>query len=424
MTPTLVLTLSVSLLLLFPSTLARPVAPLSGEIFGPEKKITPGDPVLGDQFGSNLAISGNTAVVTAAIGNSLSVHPSGLVYVFVRGENGWVQQQRLTVPEPETQNSSFGFGLAIDGDTIVAGDLNAVSGGALTGAAYVFQRQGTVWSLQQKLIPDQGGPSAQFSSYGQTIAIRGDTIIIGAPLYSGASPAAGAAFVYVRSGGTWTQTQKLTANDLAAEAVMGVSVAISGDTAVFGAVGDSINGRNSGAAYVFTRQNGVWSQQQKLKAHDPSENALFGQSVSASGDIIVVGAPGDIVGSHTFGGAYIFRRGSAGWTNEKKLLSRDSDAVDGYGWAVAVDGNTIVVGHFGDQDVAIVGGAAYVYQLNGNSGWSMKQKLIASDTAQFHNFGFRVAISGDTILIGAHGDDRGGGAFDDFGAAYIYEALP
>lgn len=423
MTPTLVLTLSVSLLFLFPSTFAKPVAPLAGEVFGPEIKITPDDPVMGDQFGSNLAISGDTAAVTAAIGNSLSIHKGGLVYVFVRGESGWVQQQKLS-GEPETQNSSFGVGLAIDGDTIVVGDQNVVSGGALTGAAYVFQRQGTVWSLQQKLIPDQGGPDAEFSSFGQVIAIQDDTIIVGAPLYNTASNFAGAAFVYVRSGGTWTQTQKLTANDMAAEAVMGVSVAISGDTAVFGAVGDSINGRNSGAAYVFTRQNGVWSQQQKLKAHDPSENALFGQSVSASGDIIVVGAPGDIVGNHTVGGAYIFRRGNTGWTNEKKLLSRDSDAVDGYGWAVAVDGNTIVVGHFGDQDVAIVGGAAYVYQLNGNAGWSLKQKLIASDTAQFHNFGFRVAIDGDTILIGAHGDDRGGGAFDDFGAAYIYEALP
>ncbi|HKV33406.1 MAG TPA: FG-GAP repeat protein [Pyrinomonadaceae bacterium] len=423
MTPTFVLTLSVSLLLLFPSTFAKQVTPLAGEVFGPEIKITPDDPVMGDQFGSNLAISGDTAVVTAAIGNSLSIHKGGLVYVFVRGENGWVQQQKLS-GEPETQNSSFGVGLAIDGDTIVVGDQNVVSGGALTGAAYVFQRQGTVWSLQQKLIPDQGGPDAEFSSFGQAIAIQGDTIIVGAPLYNTASNFAGAAFVYVRSGDTWTQTQKLTANDVAAEAVMGVSVAISGDTAVFGAVGDSINGRNSGAAYVFTRQNGLWSQQQKLKAHDPSENALFGQSVSASGDIIVVGAPGDIVGNHTVGAAYIFRRGNAGWTNEKKLLSRDSDAVDGYGWTVAVDGNTIVVGHFGDQDVAIVGGAAYVYQLNGNSGWSLKQKLIASDTAQFHNFGFRVAISGETILIGAHGDDRGGGAFDDFGAAYIYEALP
>ena len=421
MTPTFVLTLSVSLLLLFPSTFAKP--PLGGEVFGPEIKITPGDPVMGDQFGSNLAISGDTAAVTAAIGNSFSIHKGGLVYVFVRGESGWVQQQKLS-GEPETQNSSFGVGLAIDGDTIVVGDQNVVSGGALTGAAYVFQRQGTVWSLQQKLIPDQGGPDAEFGSFGQTIAIQGDTIIVGAPLYNIASNFAGAAFVYVRSGGTWTQTQKLTASDMAAEAVMGVSVAISGDTAVFGAVGDSINGRNSGAAYVFRRQNGVWNQQQKLKAHDPSENALFGQSVSASGDIIVVGAPGDIVGSHTFGAAYIFRRGNAGWTNEKKLLSRDSDAVDGYGWAVAVDGNTIVVGHFGDQDVAIVGGAAYVYQLNGNSGWSLKQKLIASDTAHFHNFGFRVAISGETILIGAHGDDRGGGAFDDFGAVYSYEALP
>lgn len=423
MTPTLVLTLSVSLLLLFPTLPNKPLAPSAGDVFGPEIKITPDDPVMGDQFGSNLAISGNTAAVSAAIGNGFSIHPGGLVYVFVRGANGWVQQQKLS-GEPETQNSSFGMGVAIDGDTIVVGDQNAVSGGSLTGAAYVFQRQGTVWSLQQKLIPDQGGPSAQFSSYGLAIAIQGDTIIVGAPLYSGASPSAGAAFVYVRSGGTWTQTQKLNANDLTPEVGFAGAVAISGDTAVFGAVGDSINGRTSGAAYVFARQNGTWSQQQKIKAQDPSENASFGQSVSASGNIIVVGAPGDIVGNHTRGSAYIYKRGSTGWTNEKKLLSRDSDAVDGYGWTVAVDGNTIVVGHFGDQDVAIVGGAAYVYQLSGNSGWSLKQKLIASDTAQFHNFGIPVAIDGGTIVIGAHGDDRGGGAFDDFGAAYIYEALP
>jgi FG-GAP repeat len=414
----LALTLSLSFLILLPA------APFAGEVVGPEIKITPGDPVMGDQFGSQVAISGDTAVVSAAIGNSLSVHPGGLAYVFVRGQNGWVQQQRLSSPEPETQNSSFGFGVAVDGDTIVVGDLNAVSDGAMTGAAYVFQRQGTVWSLQQKLIPDQGGPDAEFSSFGLVSAIQGDTIIVGAPLYNRASNSAGAAFVYQRSGGTWTQTQKLTSNELTPEVGFAGAVAMNGDTAVFGGVGDSINGRSSGAAWVFTRQNGVWSQQQKLKAHDPSENAFFGQSVSVSGDLIVVGAPGDVVGSHTSGGAYVFRRGNAGWTNEKKLLSRDSDAVDGYAWSVAVDGNTIVVGHFGDQDVAVVGGAAYVYQLNGNAGWSLKQKLIASDTARFHNFGARVAISEGTVLIGAFGDDAGGGPFDDFGSAYIYEPLP
>ena len=138
MTPTLVLTLSVSLLLLFPSALTnKPVAPLTGDVFGPEIKITPDDPVLGDQFGSNLAISGNTAVISAAIGNSFSIHEGGLAYVFVRGENGWAQQQKLSVDEPETQNGTFGIGVAIDGDTIVVGDQNAVSGGAITGAAYV-----------------------------------------------------------------------------------------------------------------------------------------------------------------------------------------------------------------------------------------------------------------------------------------------
>jgi hypothetical protein len=416
MTRTLPLTLVLFLLLFLPSS--------STEIFGPEIKITPDDPFPGDQFGTQLAINGDTAVVAAAVGRVSGPNEDGVVYVFVRGQSGWAQQQKLSVDEPETQNGSFGFGLAIDGDTIVVGDLNAVSGGVITGAAYVFQRQGTVWSLQQKLIPDQGGPDAEFSSFGLEIAIKGDTIIVGAPLYNRASNNAGAAYVYVRNGGTWTQTQKLTANDMAEGAGFGGSVAMSGDTAVFGAVGDSIDSRHSGAAYVFTRQNGAWNQQQKLKAHDPTENAFFGQSVSVSNDVIVVGAPGDIVGSHTFGGAYVFRRGNAGWTHEKKLLSRDSDAVDGYAGSVAVDGNTIVVGHFGDQDVAIVGGAAYIYQLNGNAGWSLKQKLIAGDTARFHNFGFRVAISGNTVLVGAFGDDAGGGPFDDFGSAYIYEALP
>ena len=159
------------------------------------------------------------------------------------------------------------------------------------GSAYVFVRSGGVWSQQQKL---EASDAATFDFFGFSVAISGETVVVGARSDERAAGRnQGSAYVFVRSGGVWSQQQKLEASDAAAGDVFGSSVAISGETVVVGAVlDDGAAGRDQGSAYVFVRSGGVWSQQQKLEASDAAAVDFFGRSVAISGETVVVGASG------------------------------------------------------------------------------------------------------------------------------------
>ncbi len=190
------------------------------------------------------------------------------------------------------------------------------------------------------------------------------------------------------------------------------------DTIVVGADGDSELGFFSGAVYVFTLDGSNWIQQQKLHAQDARAGASFGFHLAMSGDTVVVGAPQDQVGTHTLGAAYVFTRRSQGWLQDRKLVAKDSDVFDGFGLRVAVSEDTIAVGSVFDHEAALFGGAAYVYKRNGQSGWSLHEKLLASDAARDDAFGIAVAVSQNTVLVGAFGKSD---VALNAGAAYVYE---
>jgi hypothetical protein len=196
------------------------------------------------------------------------------------------------------------------------------------------------------------------------VAISGVTVVIGAPEDDDAGNSSGSAYVYVRNGGVWTQQQKLTASDAVFNDRFGNSVGISGDTIVVGAwLDDSM----SGSAYVFIRSGGVWTQQQKIRALDAGAGDLFGSSVSISGDRIVVGAPGnDDVGIDS-GSAYIFVRSAGVWAQAAKLTAGDASSKDNFGTAVAIDGTTAVVSAI-EAAPPTIPGAAYVFVLD-QGGW-------------------------------------------------------
>jgi len=174
--------------------------------------------------------------------------------------------------------------------------------------------------------------------------------------------------VFVRSGNTWAQQDKLTADDGAAGDVFGYSVAVYGDTAVIGAYGDDAdNGDNSGSAYVFVRSGNTWAQQDKLTAPaDDVDTAgdYFGYSVAVYGDTAVIGAPGYVdVGSSAYGSAYVFVRSGNIWAQQDKLTADDGDTGDVFGNSVAVDGDTAVIGANNDDDNGDNSGSAYVFKL-------------------------------------------------------------
>jgi len=222
------------------------------------------------------------------------------------------------------------------------------------------------------------------------------------------------------AGGQWPQRDHLFADDAAVHDLFGRSVATSGDTIVVGAALDSTAaGTRAGSAYVFTRTGGTWSQQGHLFADDAAAGDEFGDSVAISGDTIVVGAYGDVnAAGDIAGSAYVFTRTGTTWSQQDHLFADDAAAGDNFGYSVAIDGDTIVVGAYSDDTAAGAdAGSAYVFTRTGST-WSQQDHLFADDAAAYDYFGGSVAIDGDTIVVGANWDDTIVGIYA--GSAYVF----
>jgi len=260
--------------------------------------------------------------------------------------------------------------------------------------------------------------------FGYSVSVSGDTLVVGAHYEDGGAGdlirSAGAAYVFTRSGTTWSQQQILHASDKQADDYFGISVSVSGDTLVVGAAyedggaGDPV--RNAGAAYVFTRSGTTWSEQQKLLASDKQADDFFGYSVSVSGDTLVVGAYFENGGGAIdTGAAYVFTRSGTTWSEQQILHASDAQATDLFGFSVSVSGDTLVVGApLENGGGAINTGAAYVFTRFGAT-WTQQKILHASDKQADNWFGSSVSVSGDTLAVGAPYENGGAGA------AYIYK---
>jgi hypothetical protein len=378
-------------------------------------KLLPSDGANFDQFGYTVAISGDTAVVGAYL-NDDNGNASGSVYVFVRNGNNWTEQQKLLASDAAADDQ-FGSSLDIDGDTIVVGAYGDDDNGTSAGSAYVFVRNGALWSELQKLLPGDVEAGDQFA---QVIAISGDTIIASCAGDDQNGTVSGSAYVFVRNAGSWSQQQKLFPSDPAAQDLFGDAVDIDGNTVVIGAYGDDDNGSSAGSAYVFVRNAGVWTEQQKLLAADGTASDIFGDEVAISGDTIVVGAYWDADNGAETGSAYVFVRSAGNWSQQQKLLPSDSEVGNRFGQAVAISEDTVVVGAYLNDDNADNSGSAYVFVRSG-AVWTEQQKLLTSDAAENDFFGSTVAIDGDTIVIGAFGDDDNEQAS---GSAYVFGFPP
>jgi hypothetical protein len=373
----------------------------SNTVWTQQVKLMASDGADEDRFGSGVAISGNTIVVGAGFSDDYGFS-SGSAYVFNANDyDQWGQQAKLTAVKPDLlPNDQFGRSVAISGDTALIASLFGDGIQADTGAVYVFNRKGSNWALQQKLFAPDG---ALNDFFGWMVAVHGDTALIGARDDDDKGDASGAVYVYTRSNSTWSQQQKIVPIDGAQAQHFGYYVALWGDTALIGADGDSTFGNFSGAAYVFTRTNSVWSQQAKLFANDANAGSRFGWSVDLSGDTAIVGSP-YIAGAT--GAAYVFTRSSGIWNQQAKLVA--SDAVSGatFGFAVALEGDTAAIGAMSDPQFFGTGsGAAYIF-TRASQVWTEQQKLRDPFGAANDFFGFSIAISGVRLLIGARDDDE------------------
>jgi hypothetical protein len=393
-----------------------------------QAKLVASDAASNDLFGAAVALSsdGNTAIVGASAESTSPNTSNGAAYVFTRSGSTWTEQQKLLASDAAS-NDSFGYSVALssDGNTAIVGAVGeSTSPNTSNGAAYVFTRSGSTWTQQQKLLASD---AASNDSFGYSVALSsdGNTAIVGA--YSedtSSSTNNGAAYVFTRSGSTWTQQQKLLASDAASNDAFGTAVALSsdGNTTIVGAELESTSPNTSnGAAYVFTRSGSTWTEQQKLLASDAATGDLFGTAValSSDGNTALVGAWAD---NSDAGAAYFFTRSGSTWTEQQKLLASDAATGDRFGEAVALssDGNTALVGASREiTSPTTSNGAAYIFTRS-ISTWTQQQKLLASDAASDDRFGTAVSLSsdGNTAIIGAEREDTSPSTQN--GAAYVF----
>jgi len=438
-----------------------------------------GDTVV---VGAYLEDSSATGVNGDQASNAAS--SAGAAYIFVRSGSAWTQQAYLKASNTGA-GDFFGWSVSVSGDTVVVGawleDSSATgvngdqasNGASQAGAAYIFVRSGSAWTQQAYLKASNTGFSDFF---GISVSVSGDTVVVGAYLEassatgvngdqaSNGASQAGAAYVFVRSGSAWTQQAYLKASNTGFSDFFGISVSVSGDTVVVGAyleasAATGVNGdqasngaTQAGAAYVFVRSGSAWVQQAYLKASNTGADDRFGFSVSVSGDTVVVGAwledssatgvNGDQASNATngAGAAYVFVRTGSAWTQQAYLKASNTGADDWFGYSVSVSGDTVVVGAYnedsaatgvnGDQasNGATQAGAAYIFVRNG-SGWTQQAYLKASNTGADDWFGYSVSVSGDTVVVGAYGEDssatgvngdQASNAASSAGAAYVF----
>lgn len=339
---------------------------------------------------------------------------AGSVYVFSRSGGTWKQETKLTASDGAA-NDSFGYAVGISSDTVIVGAYLDDDDGDRSGSAYVFARSGDTWTEQAKLTATD---ASAYHYFGVAVAVSSNTAAVGAWSDDQAATNAGAVYVFTRSEGVWTQQAKLTASDAVFGDSLGYAVAIDNTTIVAGAyMANSDAGADSGAAYVFTHTAEGWSEEGKLTASDAAAGDWFGASVAVSGDTAIVGADRDSDGGDYSGSAYVFTRTGCVWTQQAKLTADDGAASDHFGGSVSVSGNTAICGAWGDGDGGPGSGSVYVFSRAGEA-WTQEAKLGASDALGGDAFGYAVGISGDQAIVGAlHNDDAG----DESGSAYVLE---
>lgn len=397
-----------------------------------ETRLLPVDATNGERFGQTVALSGEVLAIGSPLDDEAGIW-AGSVSLFRFDGEGWTFEDEI-IPADVLPFERFGFWLDLDGDVLAVGAPSVLGS---PGAVYVYRFDGASWVLEDKVTPDDAAVDDQF---GFQVALDGDTLVGTSPFHA----LRGAAWVFVKDGSGWSLDQKLAADDGAAGDFLGGGVAIDGSTIVVGA--ERENGQ--GAAYVYQRSMGTWGQEAKLVATTRSDGDEFGHSVELVGDEIVVGAPfdgagsaqlflrqegswnpGDLlvpddgvagdefarhvarglgedvlaIGSSRHGGigaVYLFRRTLGGWTPAGKLVPSDGTIDDEFGWVVSIEARRLAIGAVANDAAAANAGAAYVFPLSASIEIDIKPGSDPNSINPFSRGVIPVAILGsDTFDV-------------------------
>jgi FG-GAP repeat/PKD domain len=301
------------------------------------QKLLASDGAAGDWFGISVSVDGDTALIGSFLDDDNGAD-SGSAYIFIFNGTTWTQQAKLRASDGSA-GDWFGYSVSLDGNT-------ALVGAGFT-SAYVFIREGDIWSQQAILTPSS---RVTCDALGCPVAISNNTALF-------------ESYVFTCTSGIWSQQAHLVASDTESNDNYGWSSDLDGNSAIIGAPFDDDLGINSGSAYVFTRTGDTWSQQAKLLAFDGYDADLFGFSVAINGDRAFVGAADKNSG---MGAGYGFLRQGTEWIGEGKAVASDGAPMDYFGWSVDLKGDTVVIGAHYDDDQGQDSGSAYVFTKSEN----------------------------------------------------------
>ena len=390
-----------------------------------EQKLFPLDGNAGDHFGYSVAIDNGSVLVGAFKADVQGVIDAGAAYIFAKTDDKWLQRAKL-VAAPLGENDTLGGNVALKYPFAMLGVRNRDDAKKDAGAVFAFEFDGTAWSQTQILTAHDAKES---DTFGQSIALSDEFLVIGAPHHDTTYSDAGAVYVFERSNMAWQFKTKLTAPDGGAGDLYGISVALDGHTLLVGADLHDEQSDNAGAVYAYSFENNVWRQQGKLMASDGDDTDIFGVRVAVSKDIALISARrDDIEGVGVDAGSvYVFERHKGVWKQSQKLLAPDGRADDRFGRGIALSGDTAVISAMHhdikainariEEDEVSNAGALYIFKRR-EGRWQFDSKRAAKDGAVDDRFGWNIAISDSTVVVGTPQRDEHG---DASGSAYIVD---
>ena len=374
-------------------------------------KIVPGVAQPLDRFGRAVSVSGDTAII-GAYHDSINGINAGSAYIYGFNGASWVRLRKL-FPSDVGPEDRFGTSVSIDGDVAIVGAVFDTDLGSRSGSAYIFRYDGTLWRWDAKLLASDGAIDDRF---GRAVAIRGNVAVIGAIWDDDNGIDSGSAYVFRYDGTSWVEEAKLLASDGAPLDKFGWSVSMDENLIIVGAKWNDVNDIDSGAAYIYRYDGTAWTQEAKIAPADGGLDDHFGYSVAIEGANAIIGTTWDGDNGFKAGAAYAYHYDGAAWTQENKILPDDGTPNDRFGYSVSISGNQAVVGSFAHADNGLDAGSAYLF-MRDDAGWVQQGELLATDGDIGDHFGRSVAISGDTILVGAYFDNAAG---LESGSAYVF----
>ncbi len=355
-------------------------------------------------FGRSISISGDRVVAGTFRDRA---------FVFRQEAERYVEEAMLVPPDGGILDT-FSTAVAISGDWIAIGSPQHDHLAYDAGAVYLYRRDGGgPWTFHSELFAPDGSETHFF---GCSVSMQGDDLLVGAYGHDALGPTAGAAYVFTRAGDEWPCRATLLASDGSEGDQFGCSVSLFGDAAIIGAWRDSDRFDAAGSAYIFRRNaGGLWAQEAKLIAANGAATDWFGSQVAIAGNLAIVAAPRGYYSISHIGSAYVFLRDGARWTQEAELIASDARDYDGFAAGVGITGGVAIVGATRQHNQGVQTGAAYLFQRMSDGTWLERLKMFASDGAAGDGFGAALAADGDTVAISAtYRSER-------IGAAYVFD---